>query len=124
MSPQQHVDLTGQVFARWTVLREVPHEAGEKRRWLCRCTCGIQGEVRMDHLLSGQSASCGRRHGDDDLPRDLPLKTTTAAEALRQHHDTHSPLGQVRRVFRSVADDDEVSQHRADFDPFDMNPID
>jgi hypothetical protein len=47
------------------------------------------------------------------------LKTTSAAEALRAHHDTFSPLGQVRRVCRPVDEDDETGGVVHDFDPFD-----
>jgi hypothetical protein len=173
------IDLTGQTFGRWTVLREVPHAPRAKRRWVCRCSCGIEAEVRIDHLRAGTSVSCGRRHleglrvgallvlrpaanipsqspyhvkghtawtchcdscgrevviATEVLSRstttdcgcsrltepapDVPLKTTSSAEVLREHHDTFSPLGRVRRVFRSVQDEDE-QMHIADFDPFD-----
>jgi len=187
-------DITGQTFGRWTVLREVPHEPRGKRRWLCRCTCGLEAEVRIDHLRSGTSASCGRRHLEGqrigalevlypapnvpsqsryhvkghtawvcrcDCGREVvmttealtrsatpdcghsrlrpaaavsssvpstgwpaestpeaPLKTTTAEEALRRHHDTFSPLGRVRRVCRPADEDEDAGGVLSDFDPF------
>jgi len=115
------IDLTARTFGRWTVLREVPHETGEKRRWRCRCACGLEADVRMDHLLDGTSASCGRRH---EPISDLPLKTTGAAEALREHHDTYSPLGKVRRVAWPVDEDDQAGGVLHDFDAFNFDPVD
>ena len=41
-----------------TVLRELPSSG--KRHFLCRCSCGNDVEVRLDHLRSGHSNSCGR----------------------------------------------------------------
>jgi hypothetical protein len=190
-------DLTGQTFGRWRVLREVPHEPRAKRRWLCRCTCGIEAEVRIDHLRSGTSASCGRRHLEgqrigalevlypapnvrsrsryhvkgltawvarcscgrevlmttEELLRptttdcghsrlkpaapvsrsvpstgwhepapDVPLKTTSSAEVLRQFHRDHAPLGEVRRVCRPADEDEEAGGVLSDFNPFEFNP--
>ena len=40
------------------VIREV--ESAAKRRFLCRCSCGQEVEVRLDHLRSGHTSSCGR----------------------------------------------------------------
>lgn len=52
------IDLTGQTFGRWTVLRRA-----ENRRnltcWLCSCSCGTTKEVRSTQLRNGNSKSCG-----------------------------------------------------------------
>lgn len=48
------VDLTGQTFNKWTVLKY----AGD-RQWLCRCSCGKEKLVWGKFLKSGQSKSCG-----------------------------------------------------------------
>jgi hypothetical protein len=53
-----------------------------------------------------------------EAARDVPLKTTSSAEVLREHHDTFSPLGRVRRVFLSVDDDEDAGGVISDFDPF------
>ena len=50
----QRVDLTGQQFGRWTVLRY----AGSYS-WDCRCTCGAERPVLSKSLKSGRSTSCG-----------------------------------------------------------------
>lgn len=48
----------GQVFTRWTVLKEVPFRKGH-RRIQCRCACGTVGIVNLQSLRIGQSRSCG-----------------------------------------------------------------
>lgn len=40
------------------VVREV--ESNGKRRFRCRCSCGQEVIVRLDHLRSGHTTSCGR----------------------------------------------------------------
>lgn len=53
-------DLTGQVFARLTVLGYSGLDSeGRNSIWLCRCSCGKVVDVRADHLRSGRMKSCG-----------------------------------------------------------------
>jgi hypothetical protein len=47
-------DLTGQRFGMW----RVAFYSG-RGKWECRCDCGEYGSVRAQHLLTGQSKSCG-----------------------------------------------------------------
>ena len=42
------------------VIREVETGAHGKRRFLCRCVCGRKVPVRLDHLRSGHTSSCGK----------------------------------------------------------------
>lgn len=53
-------DLTGQVFGRLTAIKPVSGQ-GEKRQWLCRCSCSEQTEclVITNNLISGHTQSCG-----------------------------------------------------------------
>lgn len=51
------LDLTGQKFGRWTVVR-VAH-GGATRRWVLRCDCGNVGESTAGGLRFGQTKSCG-----------------------------------------------------------------
>lgn len=44
----------GQRVGRLTAIMEV-----EKKRWLCVCDCGNEKVVRVDHLRSGATSSCG-----------------------------------------------------------------
>lgn len=52
------IDLTGQRFGRWTVIRR-QGSSGGKALWLCMCDCGNEGEVKSTNLRSGKSKSCG-----------------------------------------------------------------
>lgn len=52
------VDLTGQVFERLTVVQEGPRR-GSKRRWICRCSCGVEKTVDQSNLRGGKVLSCG-----------------------------------------------------------------
>ncbi len=52
------VDLHGQQFGRWVVLRESYRLHGFVY-WLCQCTCGTQQHVSGSTLRKGRSQSCG-----------------------------------------------------------------
>lgn len=63
--PIRRVEVpVGSVFGRLTVVSELPvrkHSSGGTQRWfLCRCDCGQEREVRLGHLRSGHTVSCGR----------------------------------------------------------------
>lgn len=49
----------GDEYGDLTVVREVEPSSG-KRRFLCCCSCGNKVEVRLAHLRSGHTSSCGR----------------------------------------------------------------
>lgn len=56
------LDLTGQTFGRWTVLRLT--EPGLARTdghrvWICRCECGVERPIPSSNLRSGSSRGCG-----------------------------------------------------------------
>lgn len=57
--PAKRLDLTGQKFGQWTVVREADKNKRGQRRWLCQCTCGKSNEVTTAALRSGGSKSCG-----------------------------------------------------------------
>lgn len=54
--------LTGKIFGRLTVLKEVPRK-NTHRWWLCRCECGIEKEIDGTHLnlkrKKAPTMSCG-----------------------------------------------------------------
>lgn len=52
------VDLTGQVFSRWTVIKR-GETRDEDTYWLCTCECGTISEVSAGSLRSERSKSCG-----------------------------------------------------------------
>ena len=45
-------------FGDLVVVQEV-EPSGTKRRFLCKCSCGVSTTVRLDHLRSGHTQSCG-----------------------------------------------------------------
>lgn len=57
------IDLTGQRFGRWVVLREAPRRPAPKGKsviwWIVKCDCGVIAERRGGALRRGQSRSCG-----------------------------------------------------------------
>ena len=54
--------IGGQVFGKWTVIREAAPD-GPFDRWECRCVCGAVRTTRGHHLRGGRSTSCGcNRH--------------------------------------------------------------
>ena len=54
------LDLTGQTFGKWTVLREdLDRPKGTPVRLICRCECGNEKSVTFRDLRDGRSKSCG-----------------------------------------------------------------
>lgn len=47
----------GKKYGELTVVSEVASTG--KRKFLCECSCGNEVEVRLDHLQSGHTSSCG-----------------------------------------------------------------
>jgi len=43
-----------------TVIREVGVSTAGKRQVLCKCVCGNEVTVRLGHLRSGHTTTCGR----------------------------------------------------------------
>lgn len=52
------IDLTGQRFGRWTVIRQMPSVKG-RAKWLCRCDCGTERIQSTSNLRLGSTLSCG-----------------------------------------------------------------
>lgn len=58
--PKPYLDITGQRFGRWTVLKFVgTNNSSEAARFLCRCDCGREKERFGFTLRRGESTSCG-----------------------------------------------------------------
>jgi hypothetical protein len=51
------MELFGQAFGKWNVLRRVA--SGRAASWECRCACGIIKTVSQRTLVQGTSRSCG-----------------------------------------------------------------
>ena len=46
-------------FGSLTILAEIARVTKTKRRFLCRCVCGVAKEINLVHLISGSIVSCG-----------------------------------------------------------------
>lgn len=57
--PRPIRDILGQTFGRWTVLSLGQPSTNGHPRWICRCACGTEREVRGHLLTSHASQSCG-----------------------------------------------------------------
>ena len=55
------IDLTGQIFNRWTVIEEDLSHPGQGARWICQCSCPAHTirSVKGQSLRNGHSKSCG-----------------------------------------------------------------
>lgn len=62
-------DLSGRKFGRLTAIRRLAKEKCGTYKWLCRCDCGKEKEVRGGHLTSGNTASCGCIYKDGNNHR-------------------------------------------------------
>jgi hypothetical protein len=51
-------DFAGQRYGRLTFIREAPR-GGKRRRWVCRCDCGVEKEVDCHNVTHGHIKSCG-----------------------------------------------------------------
>lgn len=65
MRPQNTAStcLAGEVYGRWTVLREGDPLPSQRRVW-CRCECGTEAQVAVSSLRNGRSRSCGCLHAE------------------------------------------------------------
>ena len=52
------IDLTGEHFGRWTVLKKDDLKKGTAH-WICECDCGTIRSVCGTSLRKGLSTSCG-----------------------------------------------------------------
>lgn len=53
------IDLTGERFGRWTVIKYADTRYGNKAYWQCVCDCGTVRCISAANLRSGATKSCG-----------------------------------------------------------------
>jgi len=56
--PKKAIDLTGQKFGLWLVLKQVDLDKGGHTQYLCRCRCGRERIVQVTNLRNGYSKGC------------------------------------------------------------------
>lgn len=74
-------NLTGRVFARWTVHEFAWFDAHGRDIWVCSCICGRWRPVAGAYLVGGRSRSCGCSRRKPQGPR---LDTTRYSDLLGQ----------------------------------------
>ena len=65
------LNLTGQIFGELTVISPAAARNDKYTRWICKCSCGKQIEVRTDYLTSKHTTSCGHIKSDFFKQKDL-----------------------------------------------------
>lgn len=80
------IDLTGQRFYEWTVLRKGESTKDKRTRWECVCSCGKLGLVNGSDLKSGKHKSCG--HDRDRGVKDLAGRVFGELTALEYIGDS------------------------------------
>ena len=58
MAAKYTIDVTGQIFDRLTVIKQVESKGGQAM-WLCKCSCGKYKSVAGGSLRGGRQHSCG-----------------------------------------------------------------
>ena len=53
------IDISNQVFGRWTVISRAQSDEKGQAQWLCRCECGNERVMKSILLRRGISRSCG-----------------------------------------------------------------
>ena len=82
-------DLTGQKFARWTVIGRAQNDKRGQAQWHCVCECGNTSIVGGKDLRLGKSRSCGC------------LQKDTASITSRKHGKSNSRLFHIWTAMRS-----------------------
>jgi hypothetical protein len=84
----------GTRFGRLTVLLELPirksQSGGTKRWFLCRCDCGEEVSVRLGHLRSNHTQSCGRHSPPPSLSEFSP-ESLEKMRGDKYHGKANSP---------------------------------
>lgn len=86
------IDITGQKFGRWTVLKRVENKKGRDAKFLCQCECGTQKEVLGKNLRNGRSTSCGCYKKEVDTQRMIERNKASALDLRGQKYGLLTPI--------------------------------
>lgn len=90
----------GEVFGRFTVIRQVENDRGNRPQQLCRCECGNERLVLNNSLKTGNSRSCGC------------LARERSAATQYRHGGKGTPLWRVWRGIRNRCESPTNSDFR------------
>lgn len=71
----------GTKYGDLTVVREAA--LLDKRRFVCKCACGNQVDVRLDHLRSGHTSTCGEC-GVEYAGKKMTLKKWAESHGIKE----------------------------------------
>lgn len=92
------IDLTGQKFGRLTVLRNLGKGKDSRFKFLCKCECGKEVEVKGVYLTTNQVRSCGcLAH---DISRENALKRNKGNKFGEKHGKSHTKLYKIWKGVR------------------------
>lgn len=101
------VDLTGQKFGRLTVLKILGKGQDGRYKYLCKCDCNKEVEVKGVYLTTGQVRSCGCLV--HDTSRENALKRNKGNKFGEKHGKSHTRLykiwkGMKRRCYSKTCE--------------------
>lgn len=86
------IDITGQKFGRWTVIKRVPNLKSRDAKFLCKCDCGTEREVLGKNLRNGRSKSCGCYKNEVDTKRMIQMNKERALDLTGEKYGLLTPL--------------------------------
>jgi hypothetical protein len=92
------VDLSGQKFSKFTILKRVPGERG-RVRYACICECGTCEDVDAQSIKNGRRHCCYLCLGYKQPPRCKSLADTDPAESALRDLYRHAKGGAIRRKY-------------------------
>lgn len=72
---------SGKKYGLLSVVDEITSTG--KRKFLCKCSCGNSVEVRLDHLQSGHTSSCGNC-GIEHAGKRMTLKSWASLYGIKE----------------------------------------
>jgi len=88
----QAIDLTGQRFGKWTVVRDSGKRIRRRPLWVCKCDCGSEGLKYGESLRAGKSTRCR-----SCCPRGLASPNYKGYQAISGVHWRSIERGAIRR---------------------------
>lgn len=77
------INRIGMKYGKWTIIFGPIRRSDRQCRWMCRCDCGVEKEVREYYLTSGKSTQC----------RGCAHKGHLAAGRLPKPDSIHATMG-------------------------------
>lgn len=95
------IDMSGQRFGAWVVVRESGRDKHGQALWECRCGCGAKRTIPGGRLRKGESGSCG-----------CAKPTACAAASTRHGHAARGRLSPEYRTWSNMIDRCERAANR------------